>query len=77
VARILLIHEYRRLVLRYRPLPPELLPQDWPGEAALELTRRLYQELLPRAENWLDRHGRCQTGSLPQPDPAIRDRFMP
>jgi len=77
VARILLIHEYRRLVLRYCPLPPELLPQDWPGEAALDLTRRLYQGLLPLAENWLDRHGRCQSGALPQPDPAIHNRFLP
>ncbi|MGY6708495.1 MAG: phenylacetic acid degradation operon negative regulatory protein PaaX [Rhizobiaceae bacterium] len=75
VARILLIHEYRRLVLRYRPLPAELLPEAWPGEAALALTRRLYHTLLPQAESWLDRHGRSQQGSLPPADPAIRQRF--
>jgi phenylacetic acid degradation operon negative regulatory protein len=75
VSRILLIHEYRRLVLRYRQLPAELLPEDWPGEAALALCRRLYHGLLPQAEAWLDRYGRCQQGALPPADPAINRRF--
>lgn len=75
VARILLIHEYRRLVLRYRPLPAALLPEAWTGQAALELTRRLYHALLPQAENWLDVHGRCQDGPLPPADGAIQRRF--
>ena len=75
VARVLLIHEYRRLVLRYRPLPPELLPEAWAGQAALDLTRRLYHALLPQAENWLDEHGRSQEGPLPPADQAIRQRF--
>ena len=75
VARILLIHEYRRLVLRYRPLPAALLPEAWQGAAALDLTRRLYHALLPQAENWLDRHGRSQQGALPPADPAISRRF--
>lgn len=75
VARILLIHEYRRLVLRYRPLPPELLPEAWAGQAALDLTRRLYHSLLPQAENWLDKHGRCQDGALPPADPGLHRRF--
>lgn len=75
VARILLIHEYRRLVLRYRPLPPELLPEAWAGQEALDLTRRLYHALLPQAENWLDEHGRCQDGALPPAAPALHRRF--
>src|ERR1700754_3385976 len=33
-ARILLIHHYRRVVLRDPLLPPALLPKDWPGRAA-------------------------------------------
>ncbi|MGH6716288.1 MAG: phenylacetic acid degradation operon negative regulatory protein PaaX, partial [Bradyrhizobium sp.] len=36
-ARILLIHYYRRVVLRDPLLPPKLLPTDWPGKAAREL----------------------------------------
>ena len=75
VARILLIHEYRRLVLRFRPLPCELLPDAWPGEEALTLTRRLYHLLLPQSETWLDRHGRAQDGSLQPADESIFQRF--
>ena len=33
-ARILLIHYYRRVVLRDPLLPTALLPADWPGQAA-------------------------------------------
>src|SRR5262249_35273469 len=39
VARILLIHEYRRIILRDPALPPELLPPAWPGEAGRPLPR--------------------------------------
>lgn len=34
LARVLLVHEFRRLVLRDPGLPPSLLPIDWPGDAA-------------------------------------------
>ncbi len=39
-ARILLIHHYRRVVLRDPLLPPPLLPADWPGRAARAALRR-------------------------------------
>ncbi len=75
VARVVLVHEYRRLVLRYPPLPLELLPADWPGEAARLLAGDLYHRLLPQAEAWLDRHGRSPDGPLPPPQPALLSRF--
>jgi phenylacetic acid degradation operon negative regulatory protein len=75
VARILLIHEYRRIVLRDPVLPAELLPADWPGAAARELCARLYHRLLPAAERWLDDNGRCERGPLPPPSPELHARF--
>jgi len=54
LSRILLIHEYRRLLLRDPQLPDELLPPDWEGRAARELCRDLYHLLYVRAEQWLD-----------------------
>ena len=39
-ARILLIHHYRRVVLRDPLLPTALLPADWPGRAARSAVRR-------------------------------------
>lgn len=38
----LLIHEYRRILLKLTDLPDELLPAGWPGRDAMELTARLY-----------------------------------
>jgi phenylacetic acid degradation operon negative regulatory protein len=34
LARLLLVHEFRRIVLRDPFLPPSLLPADWAGRAA-------------------------------------------
>jgi len=45
VVRTLLIHEYRRILLTDPDLPDALLPTDWPGRAAAELTRALYVRL--------------------------------
>ncbi|MGR9089549.1 MAG: PaaX family transcriptional regulator [Gammaproteobacteria bacterium] len=38
----LLIHEYRRILLKLTDLPDELLPAGWPGREAMELTARIY-----------------------------------
>jgi phenylacetic acid degradation operon negative regulatory protein len=75
VARVLLVHEYRRVVLRHPALPSALLPPDWPGEAARALCRRLYVALLPVSEAWLDVHGSRADGPLPPARPALAARF--
>jgi len=54
LSRILLIHEYRRLLLRDPQLPDELLPAEWEGRAARQLCRDLYHLVYARAEQWLD-----------------------
>jgi phenylacetic acid degradation operon negative regulatory protein len=43
IVRTLLIHEYRRVLLRDAQLPPALLPLDWPGVAAYALCRDFYR----------------------------------
>ncbi len=74
-ARILLIHHYRRVVLRDPLLPPSLLPGDWPGEIARGLCGELYRELIPASERWLDRHGASARGTLPPAGAELRKRF--
>jgi phenylacetic acid degradation operon negative regulatory protein len=74
-ARILLIHHYRRVVLRDPLLPTALLPKDWPGRAARALCGEIYRALLPASEQWLDRHGGNETGPLPKADAELRRRF--
>ncbi len=74
-ARILLIHHYRRVVLRDPLLPMELLPKDWPGRAARKLCGEIYRALLRKSEQWLDRHGTNETGPLPPAGEALMRRF--
>ena len=75
VARILLIHHYRRVVLRDPLLPARLLPADWPGSAARGLCGEIYRALLSPSEQWLTRHGANAIGPLPNPGSALWRRF--
>lgn len=75
VARVLLIHDYRRVVLRDPLLPSALLPAGWPQPAARALCARLWRRLLDPSEAWLDAHARAESGPLPSPDPGLRARF--
>jgi phenylacetic acid degradation operon negative regulatory protein len=74
-ARILLIHYYRRVVLRDPLLPMALLPKDWPGRAARLLCGEIYRALLGASEQWLDRHGTNETGPLPKAISELGRRF--
>ncbi|MBU9697343.1 PaaX family transcriptional regulator [Rhodobacteraceae bacterium HSP-20] len=49
VARLLLVHAYRFVLLRDPRLPEEHLPPDWNGAEARALFRRLYEALTPAA----------------------------
>jgi phenylacetic acid degradation operon negative regulatory protein len=74
-ARILLIHYYRRVVLRDPLLPTALLPADWPGGAARQLCGDIYRGLLPASEQWLDRYGTNEAGPLPAAGEELAHRF--
>ena len=74
-ARILLIHHYRRVVLRDPLLPTPLLPRDWPGRAARRLCGEIYRGLLSASEQWLDAHATNENGPLPKPGGALARRF--
>lgn len=71
VLRILLIHEYRRILLRDPVLPDELLPPQWAGKRARQLTARIYLAIAAQAEDWLDR-----TTATALPASTARGRFM-
>ncbi len=74
VARILLVHEYRRVVLRDPLLPRVLLPEPWPGTPARQLCAEVYQALLPGSERWLGQNGQTENGLLP-PSEDLGRRF--
>jgi phenylacetic acid degradation operon negative regulatory protein len=74
-ARILLIHHYRRVVLRDPLLPTALLPADWPGRAARNLCGEIYRGLLPASEQWLDANASNEAGPLPKAGAELARRF--
>lgn len=50
VVRTLLVHEYRRIVLRDPRLPTVLLPDDWAGGRAYALCKSLYARVFAASE---------------------------
>jgi phenylacetic acid degradation operon negative regulatory protein len=73
--RTLLIHDWRRIVLRAPLLPRAMLPEDWPGLRALGLVTSVYSKILAPAERWLDQRAINEDGPLPPAAPALKDRF--
>jgi len=75
LARTLLIHEYRQILLRDPLLPKQLLPARWHGTAAYQLCRNLYRAVHAGADAWLDRNMETADGPLPPPSPEFFERF--
>lgn len=75
-ARTLLIHDWRRIVLRDPALPDALLPADWIGHKARNLTRQTYHGLLQGSENWLNANDlpvQAEPGDLEQRFNVLRN----
>ncbi len=77
VARTLLIHAYRRIVLRDPGLPAALLPSDWPSGEARNLAAALYRALREPSESYVSAHARDEKGPLPPPQGDFARRFSP
>jgi phenylacetic acid degradation operon negative regulatory protein len=73
--RVLLIHRFRRLVLRDPGLPLDALPEGWPGLEARRRAAEAWLTLRGEAERWLDANGETEAGPLPPPDDGARRRF--
>ncbi|SCA55485.1 Phenylacetic acid degradation operon negative regulatory protein PaaX [Candidatus Terasakiella magnetica] len=75
LVRTLLIHEYRRIMLRDPMLPDELLHADWPGSTAATLCANLYRLCAPSAEKHLESLLETAEGPLPDASPYFYNRF--
>ena len=75
LVRTLLIHEYRKIHLQDPLLPPALLPADWVGTEAYELTATLYAAVFAAAERFLTESGATIAGALPPAGADVHARF--
>jgi len=75
IVRTLLIHAYRRALLRDPQLPGALLPLDWPGPAAFALCRDFYRLTHHAAERHLLATLATAGGRLPPAYAEFYERF--
>jgi phenylacetic acid degradation operon negative regulatory protein len=75
MLRTLLIHEYRRAMLRDPQLPHQLLPRHWPGASARELAKNIYGLTQKNAEQHLLSILESKRGPLPDASPEFYRRF--
>jgi phenylacetic acid degradation operon negative regulatory protein len=73
--RTLLMHAFRRVLLRDPKLPDELLESDWPGTAARLLCRNLYKLVQAPAEQHLMAELETAEGAVPEAHPSYYTRF--
>jgi len=75
VARSLLIHQYRRILLKDPQLPNELLPPQWNGELARKQVAKAYRALSDQADQFIVVNMQCGDEKLPDPTSAYHKRF--
>ena len=75
VARLVLVHQFRLVVLRDPRLPQAALPADWPGEDARRLFTALYLRLSPEADRHVARRFLTAGGVLPEASEATLRRL--
>lgn len=75
IARLLLVHQYRLIMLREPHLPKSALPDNWPGEEARHLFAELYSLLSKKADTYVGRRFVNEAGKLQETTPASQHRL--
>ena len=73
--RTLLIHEYRRVLLKDTDLPHRVLPKNWIGHTASSMTADLYKLTQYDATVFLRNNMQTADGLLPPASPSYYRRF--
>lgn len=69
--RVLLIHEYRRILLKDPHLPRDLLPEPWMGSDALRLSAKIYKQVAEQSDEFLNQ----QTAKERTEPPALSEDY--
>jgi phenylacetic acid degradation operon negative regulatory protein len=75
VARLLAVHEYRRVLLHDTDIPGQLLPRDWPGTPARRLAAEIYHAVAPGSVDFIRAHLEGANGPLPAVAESFARRF--
>ncbi|MET1254256.1 PaaX family transcriptional regulator C-terminal domain-containing protein [Aliikangiella maris] len=75
LLRSLLIHEYRRILLRDHELPKNLLPENWAGNIAANLVGDFYCLLTRSSSRYIGNHLYNEAGLLPTASDDYKKRF--
>ncbi len=74
-ARTLLVHAYRRVQLHDPQLPLALLGEDWPAQAAYQLSRDIYGKVARAAERHIASALAAEEETAPVLAPGLAKRF--
>ena len=75
ILRAMLIHHYRRILVRDPELPAPLLPDDWAGHHARQICARLYRAIEPTSEEHILAVCKNRSGAFEPTAPGFRNRF--
>ena len=75
--RILLIHEYRRILLNDHELSNKMLPDGWQGHQANQLVTKLYTKLNKLSLTYINNKLESNKGLLGKPKIEFSHRFKP
>jgi phenylacetic acid degradation operon negative regulatory protein len=75
VVRVLLIHEYRRILLQVADLPEAIFPENWPGIAAMSLAKIIYSKVSAPSQLFVSRNLENRDGFFSHPTDEFSLRF--
>ena len=75
LLRILLIHEYRRILLQDHELSCDMLPKNWSGYQANNLVKGLYSLLVDKSCYFITGRLEAMSGFLPEASSEFDRRF--
>jgi len=75
LLRIMLIHEYRRILLQDHELPQNMLPENWVGFYANSLVKKLYAKLAKPSTRFIVNNMQNVDGLITKPNNSFNKRF--
>ena len=73
--RVLLMHEYRRILLSDPELPDAMLPVEWEGSTVQLMTAKIYRMLMSRTSRWVNHELFNADGPMKSNTSTLKNRF--